>query len=140
MSNLQHKSNKTMDNSSCPSSGHQSSSLREQEDPSPIPPQCATSVPASAVVENAVKSCRTKGGKSVNLPMSGAAWTRQSATMADACAPLSTTTEVTPILAPLGKSALQGIGNKSNAAIRASIDAAALVDSGNNNVEYSPYC
>jgi hypothetical protein len=60
--------------------------------------------------------------------------------MANACAPLPTTTEVTPILAPLQKSAPQGIGNGSTAAIHASIDAAAFADSGDNNVEYSPYC
>jgi hypothetical protein len=64
------------------SSGRQSGSLRGQEDPSPVPPQCAASVPASAVVEHAVKSRRTKGGKSVNLSPSGAAWTWQSAAMA----------------------------------------------------------
>jgi hypothetical protein len=128
-----------MDNSGRPSSGCQSS-LRGREDPSPVPPQCAASVPASAVVKNAVKSRRAKGGKFVNLPPSGAARTRQSAAMADACAPLPTTTEVTPILAPLQKSALQGIGNGSTAAIRASIDAAALVNFSDDNVEYSPYC
>ncbi len=61
-----HKSNKTMDSFGCPSSGHQSGSLRGLEDPSPIPPQCATSVPASGFVENAVKSRHTKGGKFVN--------------------------------------------------------------------------
>ncbi len=106
----------------------------------PIPPQCAASVPASAVVANAVESHCIKGGKSVNLPPSGAAWTRQSAATADACAPLPTTTEVTPILAPLQKSTPQGIGNGSTAAIHASINAAALVDSGNDNIKYSPYC
>ncbi len=58
---------------------------------------------------------------------------------ADACAPLPNTTEVTPILVPLQKFAPQGIGNGSTAAIHASINAAALANSGNNNVEYSPY-
>ncbi len=140
MSDLQHKSNKTMDNSGCPSSGHHSGSLREQEDPSPIPPQCTASVPASAVVENAVKSRRTKGGKSVNLSPSGAARTWQSAATANACAPLPTTTEVTPILSPLQKPMPQEIGNGSTAAIHASINAVALANSGDNNVEYSPYC
>jgi hypothetical protein len=67
VSDLQHKSNKTMDNSSCPSSGHQSGSLRGQEDPSPIPPQCATSIPVSAVIKNAVQSRRTKGGGSPSI-------------------------------------------------------------------------
>jgi hypothetical protein len=57
-----------MDDSGCHSSGRQSGSLRGLEDPSPIPPQCATSV-----VKNAVKSRRTRGGKSVNLPPSGTA-------------------------------------------------------------------
>jgi hypothetical protein len=140
MSDLQHKSNKTMDNSGCLSSGHQSGSLRGQGDPSPIPPQCAASVPTTAIVKNAVKSCGTKGGKSVNLPPSGAAQTRQSAATADAYTPLPTATEVTPIFAPLQKSAPQGIGNGSTAAIHASINAAALADSGDNNVKYSPYC
>jgi hypothetical protein len=125
---------------SYPSSGCQSGSLRGQEDPSSIPPQRTASVPASAVIKNAVKSHHTKGGKSVNLPPCGAAHTWQSTATAIACAPLPTTTEVTSILAPLQKSAPQGIGNRSTAAIRASIDAAALADSGNNNVEYSPYC
>ncbi len=58
-----------MDDSVCPSSGHQSGSLRGLEDPSPISPQCAASV-----VKNAVKSYRTRGDKSVNLTPSGAAW------------------------------------------------------------------
>jgi hypothetical protein len=49
-----------------------------------------------------------------------------------ACAPPHTT-EVTPILAPLQKSAPQRIGNGTNAAIRASIDAAALANSGSDN-------
>jgi hypothetical protein len=62
------KSNKTMDDSGCPSSGRQSGSLRGLEDPSPVPPQRTASV-----VKNAVKSCHTRGGKSVNLPPSGAA-------------------------------------------------------------------
>ncbi len=81
-----------------------------------------------------------RGGQSVDLPPSGAARTRQSAATADACAPLSTTTEVTPILAPLQKSMPQGIGDGSTFAIPASINAAALADSGDDNVEYSPYC
>jgi hypothetical protein len=71
-----------MDNSRCPSSGCQSGSLRGQEDPSPVPPQCTASVPASAVVKNAVKSRRTKGGKSVNSPPSSAAQTWQFAATA----------------------------------------------------------
>jgi hypothetical protein len=129
-----------MDNSGCPSSGHQSGSLRGQEDPSPVPPQCAASVPVSAVVKNADKSHRTKGGKSVNLSPSIAAWTWQSTPMADACALIPTTTEVTPILAPSRKSAHQGIGNGSTAAIHASIDPVALADSSDDNVKYSPYC
>jgi hypothetical protein len=57
-----------MNDSICPSSGCQSGSLRGLEDPSPIPPQRAASV-----VKNAVKSSRTRGVKSVNLPPSGAA-------------------------------------------------------------------
>jgi hypothetical protein len=114
--------------------------LRGQEDPSPTHPQCAASVPASAVVKNAVKSRCTKGGKSVNLPQSGATQTWQSAATANACAPLPTTTEVTPILAPFEKSVPQGISNGRTAAIRAFINAAALVDSGDNNIKYSPYC
>jgi hypothetical protein len=123
-----------MDDSGCPSSGCQSGSLRGLGDPSPVPPQCAASV-----VKNAVKSRRTRGGKSVNLPPSGAARTRQS----DACAPLPSTTEVIPpILAPLQKYTPQGIGNGSIAAIRASIDAVALAESSNddnddNDAEYS---
>ncbi len=69
MSDSPHKSNKTMDNSGCPSSGRRSGSLRGLEDPFPIPPQRAASV-----VKNSVKSRRTGGGKSVNVPPSGAAW------------------------------------------------------------------
>jgi hypothetical protein len=49
-----------------------------------------------------------------------------------ACAP-PCTTEVTPILAPLQKSAPQGIGNGTSAAIHASIDAAALANSGSDD-------
>ncbi len=110
-----------MDNSSCPSSSCQSGSLIGLEDPSPIPPQCAASD-----VKNAVKSRCTRGSKSINLPPSGAARTRQSS----ACAPLPTTTEVTPpIVAPFQKYTPQGIGNGSIAAIYASINAAALADS-----------
>ncbi len=69
---------------------------------------------------------------------------RQSSASAVACAP--PTIEVTLILAPLQQSAPQRIGNKSTAAIRASIDAVALADSGDdeddddeesNNVAYS---
>jgi hypothetical protein len=82
MSDSQHKFNKTMDNSGCPSSSHQSGSLRGQGDPSPVPPQHAASVPTSAVVKNAVKFRHTGGGKSINLPLSGTAWTWQSAAMA----------------------------------------------------------
>jgi hypothetical protein len=48
------------------------------------------------------------------------------------CAP-PRTTEVTPILAPLQKFAPQGIGNRTSAVIRASINAVALVDSGGEN-------
>ncbi len=81
MSHSRHKYNKPW-TILVASSGRQSGSLRGQEDPSPVPPQRAASVPASAVVEHAVKSRRTKGGKSVNLPPSGAAWTWQSAAMA----------------------------------------------------------
>jgi hypothetical protein len=58
-----------MDDSGCPSSGRQSGLQRGLEDPPPIPPQHAASV-----VKNAVKSHCTRGGKSVNLPLSGAAW------------------------------------------------------------------
>jgi hypothetical protein len=57
-----------MDDSGCPSSGRRSGSLRGLEDPSPVPPQRAASF-----VKNAVKSRRTRGGESVNLPPSGAA-------------------------------------------------------------------
>jgi hypothetical protein len=80
------------------------------------------------------------GGQSVNLHPSGAARTQQSAATADACAPLPTTTEVTPILAPLQKSMPQEIGNGSTSTIPASINAAALANSGDDNVEYSSYC
>ena len=82
----------------------------------------------SAVGKNAVISRRTKGGKSVNLPPSGAAWTRSAAaTTAD-------TFEVTPILvAPLRKSAPQGIPNGDTATVKASIDAAVLANSDNND-------
>jgi hypothetical protein len=60
--------------------------------------------------------------------------------MAVACAP--PTIEVTLILTPLRKSAPQRIGKGSIAAIRASIDAVALANSGNDNnddndIEYS---
>jgi hypothetical protein len=113
-----------MDNYGCPSSGCQSGSLRGLEDPSSAPPQCTASV-----VKSAVKYRRTRGGKS-DLPPSGAARTRQS----NACTPPPPTTEVTPpIIAPLQKSTPQGIDNGSIAAIRASIDAAALADSSNDN-------
>jgi hypothetical protein len=70
------------------------------------------------------------GGKSINLTPSGAAQTWRF----DACAPLPTTTKVTPpIVAPLQKAAPQGIGNGSIATIRVSINAAALTDSSNND-------
>ncbi len=134
MSDLQHKSNKTMDNPGCPFSYRQSDLLRDQEDPSPVPLQCDASVPASALVKNAVKSGPTKGGGSINLPPPGAAWTQQSTATADACAPLHTTTEFTPIFAPLQKSAPQGIGNGITAAICASINLAALADSSDDFV------
>jgi hypothetical protein len=125
MSDSPHKTNKTMDHSGCPSSGHQSGSLKGLEDPSPTPPQRAASV-----IKNAVKSRYTRGVKSVNLPPSCAARTRQS----DACAPLPTTTEVTPpIVTPLQKFAPQGIGNRSIAAVRASINAVALANSSEDN-------
>ena len=85
-----------MDKSDRLSSSRQSGSLRGQEDPSPVPPRRAASVPVSAIGKNAVISRRTKGGKSANLPPSGTAWTQSAAaTTAD-------TFEVTPILvAPL---------------------------------------
>ncbi len=121
-----------MDKSSRPTSSRQSCSRSEQQDPSPVPPKCSASVPTSGVVGNAVISRRTTGGKSINLPLSGAAWTQQSATMDVACAP-PCTTEVTPILAPLQKFTPQGIGNGTSAVIRASMDAAALADSGSDD-------
>ena len=82
----------------------------------------------SAVGKNAVISRRTKGGKSVNLPPSGAAWTRSAAaTTADAF-------EVTPILvAPLRKSAPQGIPDGDTATVKASIDAAVRANSDDDN-------
>jgi hypothetical protein len=58
-----------MVNSGCPSSGCESSSLRELEDPSPVFPQRATSV-----VKNAVKPRCTRWGKLVNSPPSDPAW------------------------------------------------------------------
>ncbi len=124
-----------MDKSDCLSSGRQSGSLRGQEDPSPIPTRRAASVPVSAIGKNAVISRRTIGGKPVNLPPSGAAWTRSAAvTTADAF-------EVTPILvAPLRKSAPQGIPDGDTATVKASIDAAVLAnsdDNDDNNNEYS---
>jgi hypothetical protein len=128
----QQKSNKTMDKSSRPTSSHQSCSRSEQQDPSPIPPQHSASVPTSGVVGNAVISHHTMGGKSVNLPPSGTAQTQRSATMDVACAPPHTS-EVTPILVLLQKSTPQRIGNRTSAAFRASINAAALANLGGNN-------
>jgi hypothetical protein len=89
----------------------------------------------SAVGKNAVISHRTIGGKPVNLPLSGAAWTRSAAaTMADAF-------EVTPTLvAPLRKSAPQGILDGDTATVKASIGAAVLAnsdDDNDNDDEYS---
>jgi hypothetical protein len=117
-----------MDKSDRLSSGRRSGSLRGQEDPSPVPPRRTASVPVSAVSRNAVISRRTIGGKPVNLPPSGAAWTRSAAaTTADAF-------EVTPILvAPLRKSASQGIPDGNTATVKASIDAAVLANSDNDD-------
>ncbi len=117
-----------MDKSDCLSSGRRSGSLRGQEDPSPIPPRRTASVPVSAVGRNAVISHCTKGGKSVNLPPSGAAWTRSAAaTTADSF-------EVTPILvAPLRKSAPRGIPDRDAATVKASIDASVLANSDDND-------
>jgi hypothetical protein len=90
----------------------------------------------SAVGKIAVISHLTKGGKSVNLPPSGAAWTwSAAATTAD-------TFEVNPILiAPLQKSAPRGIPDGDAATVKASINAAVLVnsddeDSGNDKYSY----
>ena len=117
-----------MDKSNCLSSGRQSGSLRGQEDPSPVPPRRAASVPVSAVGKNAVISRRTKGGKSVNLPPSGAAWTRSAATTT------ADTFEVTPILiTPLQKSMPRGIPDGDAATVKASIDAAVLANSDNDD-------
>jgi hypothetical protein len=113
-----------MDKSGRPSSGRRSGSLRGGEDPSPVPPQRAASVPVPAVVGGAVTSRRTRGGNSVNLPPSGAARTGSTATAA------ADATEVTPILvASLRKSAPREIPGRSVAEVRASIDAAALATS-----------
>ena len=90
----------------------------------------------SAIGKNAVISRCTKGGKSVNLPPSGAAWTRFAATTtADAF-------EVIPILvAPLRKSVPQGIPGGDTATVKASINAEVLAnsdddDSGNDEYSY----
>jgi hypothetical protein len=107
-------------------SNHRSAPLRGQEDSSPIPTQCIASVPASGVVGNAVISQQTRGGKSVNLPPSGAARTQQS----DAATASAASLEVTPIPSPSRKSAPQLIPcNVSIADTRAYIDAADLADS-----------
>jgi hypothetical protein len=65
---MPHKSNKTMDDSGCPSSSHLSGSLRGLEDPSPSPINMLhllSKTLSSPVVPG--------GGKSVNLPPFGAA-------------------------------------------------------------------
>jgi hypothetical protein len=102
--------------------------LNEQQDTSAAaPPQCFTSV-----VRNASVVHRTRVGKSVNLPLSGAALTWRSATAVVACAPA--TIEATPIISPSQNSMPQAIGKWSCASIHASIDAAALeADSGNDD-------
>jgi hypothetical protein len=142
MSDLPHKSNKTMDNSGCPSSGCQSGSLRGLEDPSPVPPRRTASVPASVFLEMLSFPVVPRGG-SLSIDPRQALFGSTSSAPAVACAP--PTIEVTLILAPLQKSAPQRIDNRSTAVICASIDTAALADSGNDDdnndydkdVEYS---
>ena len=113
-------------------STRRSAPLRGQEDLSPILTQRVASVPASGVVGNAVISQRTRGGKSVNLPPSGAARTRRSAAATASAA----SSEVTPIPAPSRKSPPQLIpGNLSIADTRASIDAAVLADDSGVDVD-----
>ena len=100
----------------------------DKRTPPPSPLDVPQIVPVCAVGKNAVIFHRTKGGKSINLPSSGAARTRSAAaTTADAF-------EVAPILvAPLQKSTPQGIPNRDTATVKASIDAVVLANSDNND-------
>jgi hypothetical protein len=61
-----------MDKSAHPSSSCQSCSPNEQQGPSTTPLQHCASVPKSGVIRNAGMAHHTMGGKSVNLPPSGA--------------------------------------------------------------------
>ncbi len=67
---------KTMDKSRPHTSAHQSRSCHERQPPPPLPPQPSASNLTSCAV-GTVGARRTTGGKAVNLPPSGAAWTRR---------------------------------------------------------------
>ncbi len=68
---------KTMDTSRPHTSAHQSCSRHERQPPPPLPPQRSASNLTSCAVGTAVGAHRTMGGKAVNLPPSGAAWTQR---------------------------------------------------------------
>ena len=116
-----------MDESGPPSSARRSGSRHGRQPPPPFPPQRSVSTRTSCAVGTAVGARRTTGGKAVNLPPSGAARTRRSSALAANHAP--PTTEVTPIPAPQRKPAPKLITHGDSAAIRASIDIAALENS-----------